>query len=84
MPSSETLISVRSDVAKDLEYICTESECDIHTVLADLIAHMGDKDGAVIQIYHAHHAPKNDLEMPTALHHPEQEVLSDDHTDRSF
>jgi hypothetical protein len=81
MPAHETLIAVRSDVAEDLEYICTESECDIHTVLADLIAHMGDKDGAAIRIYHTHHQPQDDLEGPSILHHPEQEVDGDPYPD---
>jgi hypothetical protein len=75
---AEKLISVRGDIAQDLEDICSESECDLNTVLTDMMNAMGGKDGAVIKIYHAHHAAQDDDETPEPLFHPEQEVRMDD------
>jgi len=39
---------------------------------------MGGKDGAIIKIYHAHHAAQDDDELPEHPFHPEQEVWSGD------
>lgn len=75
---SETLLSVRSDVAKTLDTICGESECDLTTVLNDMIAHMGGPEGAIIQIYHAHHAPQDDDTLPEPLVDPEPAFFGDD------
>lgn len=75
---SEKLISVRSEIAQDLEEICSECECDMNTVLTDLMNAMGGKDGAIIKIYHAHHAAQDDDELPDPLFHSEQEVLMDE------
>lgn len=62
---SEKLISVSAALADELDEICVESECDINTVLTYMIAALDDKDGAIIRIYHAHHEPKDDDELPT-------------------
>jgi hypothetical protein len=62
--TQKDVIGTSSKIAQELEQICTESECDMDTVLAELIAYMGGPELAATKIYHRHHAPNDELRRP--------------------